>query len=66
MMVTLCIGDSKLIEEVIRDIIAIEILRFMREDFSGLITPLRDELISVMDEQLWVLQADLGKYNPTQ
>lgn len=46
-------------EEHVCDIIAMEISRFMGEDEYGLISSLRDQLISMMDECLRVLQTGL-------
>lgn len=58
-MATFCVGDSELSEEAINDIIVVDITRFIREDEHGLISSLKEELISVMDERLRVLWNDM-------
>lgn len=42
-MVTLCDGDSSLSKRDVGDIIAIDISRFMRDDFPCMINTIRDE-----------------------
>ena len=58
-MVTFHVGDVSLSEGDLPGIVAVDILRFMREDLPGLVNTSREELISVMDERLRILSADL-------
>lgn len=46
------------------DIIVVEVSKFMREVFPGLISSVRDELISVMDERLRVLRSKMEFSRP--
>lgn len=59
-MVTFRVGNSSLSKRDVCDIIDVNILRFMREDFPGLVGSIRGDLIFVMDECLRVLWANLG------
>lgn len=59
-MEVFCVGNVDQSEEVVHDIITANILRCMREYFPVLISLLRDELISIIDEKLRVLLPDLG------
>lgn len=49
-IVTFHVGDSCIGERDVRDIVAVEIVRFMRDDLHGLINMVKDELILVMDK----------------
>ncbi|CAH1426832.1 unnamed protein product [Lactuca virosa] len=57
--VTFRVGDSDFSEDDVYDVTAIEIPRFMREDFPGLINTVREKLIVVIDERLRVIWAEL-------
>lgn len=54
---TFHVGGSDLSDRDVYDIIDMEISRFMREDFPGFISIVREELIVVMDEILRILRA---------
>lgn len=58
-MVTFHVGDSDLIELDVCDIIATEILRFMREGMLSLIRIFREKLIAVVEEHLRIMWAEL-------
>lgn len=53
------VGGSGLSERGIHDIIDVKISRFMREDSPGLISIVRNELISAMGERLRILWGNL-------
>lgn len=58
-MVTIRDGGSNLIKGDVRDIISVEISRFVLEDFLGMNKTVRDELISIIGERFRILQAEL-------
>lgn len=49
------VRDESLSKWDVCDIIVVEISRFVRKDWSGLINSVRDELISFMDKWLRIL-----------
>lgn len=64
MMVTIHVGYSGMSDRDVCDIIVVKISRFLREDLTILIIILRDELISVLDERLRILRAELEVGRP--
>lgn len=55
-MVTIRDGGPCLNETGVRDIIVVEVLRFMLEDFPSMISSVKDKLTSMVDERLRILQ----------